>query len=39
LKSYGSGQTLSQPAYDEWKSYHDRWQILVDKYGIKIANN
>jgi hypothetical protein len=39
LKSYGSGQTLSQPAYDEWKSYNDRWQILVDKYGIKIANN
>jgi hypothetical protein len=39
LKSYGNGQTLSQPAYDEWKSYHDRWQILVDKYGIKIASN
>jgi hypothetical protein len=39
LNSYGNGGTLSQPAYDEWKSYHDRWQMLVDKYGIKITTN
>lgn len=38
LSSYHNNQVLSRPAYDEWKSYHDRWQTLVDKYGIKIAD-
>jgi hypothetical protein len=39
LNSYGSMRVLSRPAYDEWKSYYDRWQKLVDKYGIKVENN
>lgn len=35
LNSY-SGKTLSQSEYDEWKSDHDEWQKLVDKYGIEV---
>ena len=38
MNSYPS-TTLSQSNYNAWKSYHDEWQKLVDKYGIKIASN
>jgi hypothetical protein len=36
MNSYPS-KTLSQSDYNEWKSYHDEWQKLVDKYGIEVA--
>jgi hypothetical protein len=39
LNSYSSRRVLSQSAYDEWKSYYNRWKKLIDKYGIKVENN
>ncbi|OPY17700.1 MAG: hypothetical protein A4E23_01450 [Methanomethylovorans sp. PtaU1.Bin073] len=35
MNSYPS-TTLSQSDYNEWKSYSDEWQKLVNKYGIEV---